>query len=60
MCAIAHPQEALPIIGAARGDDDLGVLMRGGARDLGKLNVVTDRDREFTEVRLENLQPFAG
>ena len=54
--AVAHAQEPLAVVGAARDDEDVGLLARGGPHDFRELDVVADRDGQAAERRVEHPQ----
>jgi hypothetical protein len=59
MAAIAHPQEALAVIGARRNEDDVGAHLADLAAQLGKFNVVADQDGDAAMRRVEHPQVMA-
>src|SRR5688500_15981181 len=55
--AVANAKESLPVVGAAWNAQDVSPEAGGGARHLRKFDVVTDRDGQHPEFRLEHPEP---
>ena len=60
VAAIAHAQEALAVVGAGWYENNIGPHFANLATEFGKLDVITNQDRDAAVGRVEHAQLVAG